>query len=126
MLVSINQLAEWTGRDRRTITQRLADIPFTEGPKQAHLYDSAVALAAIYKSTNAKEALDQKRVDEIDLNMSIKRRERIPLPIVAGVWDAALQSFGGGLKAAKGKKLDAAKINELLEILRSAKLPLTW
>lgn len=126
MQVSINQLAELTGRDRRTITRRLEDLPFSEGEKGAHLYDARTALDAIYLSQSPRDALDEKRCAQIDLQMEISRKQRIPMKIVAAIWDAALQSFTATLKAAKGKKLDAAKINELIALLRDAKLPVTW
>ncbi len=42
--LSINQLAELTGKDRRTIASRLEVMDFVPGPKQAHLYDSFRAL----------------------------------------------------------------------------------
>lgn len=126
MQVSINQLAELTGQDRRTITKRLERLNFSEGSKGAHLYDSHDALDAIYLSESPRDALDQKRCAEIDLNIEIRRKQRIPLKVVTAVWDACLQSFTATLKAAKGKKLDTKKINELIERLRSVELPLEW
>ena len=123
MQVSINQLSEWTGKDRRTITTRLKDLAHVDGAKGAYLYESSEALELIYGKGAGKPDLEAKRCEEIDLNMSIKRKERIPLRIASTLWDTGLQSFAATLKAAKGKVLDAAKINELLEILRSVKLP---
>ena len=37
MLLSINQISELTGRDRRTILKRLENLPFQPGDKDAHL-----------------------------------------------------------------------------------------
>lgn len=127
MLVSINQLSEWTGQDRRTITRRLADLHFVDGEKGAYLYESCEALPLIYNAKNPRDALDQKRCEEIDVRIQSARKERIPLKlIILPIWDAAIQAFAATLKAAKGRKLDTAKINELLAILRSVRLPLTW
>jgi hypothetical protein len=123
---SINQLAAMTGRDRRTVTARLDGLDYQEGEDNAHLFDSVDALAAIYLSKDTRAALDEKRVEEIELNMQIKRKARIPLTIVTAIWDAAIQAFTAQLKAAKGKPLTVAKINELLDKLRTAKLPLEW
>lgn len=123
MQLSINQLSDLTGRDRRTITTRLKNLAHVDGAKGAYLYESAEALELIYAAKGGKADLDQKRCEQIDLDMSIKRKERIPLPIATSLWDAGLQSFAATLKAARGKILDTTKINELLEVLRSVKLP---
>jgi hypothetical protein len=126
MKYSISQLAAMTGKDRRTVTARVQDLDYEEGDDRAHLYESVEALAAIYLSVNAKESLDEKRCQEIDLNMEIKRKLRIPFPVVEGLWDSAIQSFTAQLKAARGKKLTVALINELIGILRGVELPRTW
>ncbi len=126
MKYSISQLAAMTGKDRRTVTDRLQDLDWEEGEDRAHLFDSVDALAAIYLSKDSKAALDEKRCQEIDLNMEIKRKLRIPFPVVERLWDAAVQSFTAQLKAAKGKKLTVQFINELIGILRSVELPRTW
>lgn len=125
MQVSINQLSELTDKDRRTITTRLKDLAHVDGAKGAYLYEASEALELIYCG-DRKGDLEQKRCEEIDLNMEIKRKSRIPLPIASAIWDAGLQSFAATLKAARGKVLSPTKINELLDILRSVKLPLEW
>ena len=48
MLLSINQLWEITGRDRKTITKKLENLTFTDGDKGAHLYESSQALPLIF------------------------------------------------------------------------------
>ena len=67
MLLSINQLWELTGRDRKTVTKKLENLTFTAGDKGAHLYESAQALPLIYSVDNleaarAKQALSQASV----------------------------------------------------------------
>ena len=47
MLLSINQISELTGQDRRTIVKRLEDLPFQPGDKNACLYASTEALPAV-------------------------------------------------------------------------------
>lgn len=123
MQLSINQLSDLTGKDRRTITTRLKDLAHVDGAKGAYLYEASEALELIYGAKGGKADLDAKRCEEIDLNIEIKKKMRIPLPIVSGKWDAALQSFAATLKAARGKVLDTTKINELLDVLRSVTLP---
>ncbi|SRR6266498_3633222 len=56
-LLSINQLSDLTGRDRRTITKQLENLEFIAGEKSAHLYESSQALPRIY----AIESLDAAR-----------------------------------------------------------------
>jgi len=126
MLVSINQLSEWTGMDRRTITQRLADLHYVDGEKGAYLYQSDEALPLIYNAKNPRDALDQKRCEEIQVRIETARKTRIPLALVTEVWDAALQAFAATLKTARDKPLTVERINDLLEKLRTAKLPLKW
>jgi hypothetical protein len=48
MLLSINQISELTGQDRRTITKQLDGLPFQAGDKNAYLYESTEALSRIY------------------------------------------------------------------------------
>ena len=48
MLLSINQISELTGQDRRTIVKRLEDLPFQPRDKNACLYSSTEALPAVY------------------------------------------------------------------------------
>src|ERR1700730_3492231 len=108
MLLSINQLSELTGRDRRTITLQLAELPYDDGDKNAHLYESEAALTAIYATDSldaarAKQALSQaslNAVREEDL-----RKKRIPIEVATQVVDEILQALGATLKASKGKKL---------------------
>lgn len=131
--MSVNQLAALTGKDRRTITERLKELPFEPGPKKAHLYKPDIALAAIYAAnadgTSLEAARTRQAVSQAVLNerrCEELARTRIPIEIVSGIWNAALSSFGATLKAARGKVLSAEKINELLDIMRKAKLPTTW
>jgi hypothetical protein len=56
MLLSINQLWEITGRDRKTITKKLENLTFTDGDKGAHLYESTQALPLIYAVDNLEAA----------------------------------------------------------------------
>jgi hypothetical protein len=117
MQVSINQLSEWTGKDRRTITTRLKDLAHVDGAKGAYLYEASEALELIY-TPGGKADLDAKRCEQIDLDMEIKRKLRIPIGIPRVANDQALQSVAAHLKAAKGKKLTPELINNLLDKFR--------
>lgn len=131
--LSVNQLSALTGKDRRTIAARLTGLACTAGAKGAHLYDSAAALAAIYTPDTEGKTLDQARTELAIEQARTARvrgdeieRTRIPLHVVSDIWDAALQSAAATLKASRGKSLNQARINLILEPLRTAKLPLTW
>lgn len=131
--LSISQLSALTGRDRRTVTARLVNLDFQEGPDNAHLYDSAEALAAIYNVAGKATSLEEEKANqcrEAALLSRARREEiqktRIPLAIPIAIWDAALQSFGAKLKAKRGRKLTTPTINDLLADLRDARLPLAW
>jgi hypothetical protein len=125
MQVSINQLYEWTGKDRRTIKRRLEALkPDGEGK-----FDSKSALEAIYfgnpsedgefiSTPEAMRRLTIRKEEEILLDMEIKRKQRIPLDLVLTIFDEAQQSTAGILKSRKGKRLDEPAINEILAKFR--------
>ena len=56
MLLSINQISELTGQDRRAITKQLDGLPFQSGDKNAYLYESAEALPRVYAMDNLEAA----------------------------------------------------------------------
>jgi hypothetical protein len=108
MLLSINQLWELTGRDRKTITKHLEKLPFIDGDKGAHLYESSKALPLIYAIDNLEAARAKQALSQASLNAVREedlRKQRIPTQIALSANDQALQSFAATLKAAKNKKL---------------------
>jgi hypothetical protein len=123
---SISQLSALTKKDRRTITARVAGIPHLAGRKGAHLYDSALALAAIYRTDADGKSLDDAKKEQAlsaaELNRARKEdldRRRIPIEIPIAATDQAMQAIAAILKAAKGQTLTPKKINELLSKLRA-------
>lgn len=127
--LSINQLSELTGKDRRTVKTRLGGLKSTEGPKSAQLYESKDALEAIYfgkpgdseEFVSTPEALRRKTIaqeKEIVQNMEIKSKQRIPIEVCDRVDDEVYQSVAGILKSRKGKKLDEDTINEIFGLFR--------
>jgi hypothetical protein len=129
MLLSIKQLYELTGRDRKVVAKRVEDLPFVDGERGAHLYESSEALTAIFavhslEAARAKQALSQaalNAVREEDL-----RKQRIPIYVVRGLIDEVFQSIGATLKSAKGKKLTSERINELFDKFRALPKKLKW
>ena len=47
--LTLNKLCELVGQDRRGIAPLLDGVPYVPGPNNSHLYESAEALAAIYR-----------------------------------------------------------------------------
>ncbi len=129
MQLSISQLSELTGRERRTVSNKLADIPHTPGDKGAMLYESTQALPLIYAVDNLEAARAAQARSQASLNALREediRKLRIPLPLALREIDAVFQAIGSTLKAAKGKKLSADKINELFDKWRELPSKLKW
>ncbi len=125
-LLSINQLAIFTGKTRATVTKAVDGIPAIHGPKKAKLYDSKVAFEAIYcrrgdepgsdfvSEAESRRLLNIRRREQIDLEMSIKRKERIPIEILNAVNDDVFQSVAALLKTNKGRSLNEEVINDVM------------
>jgi hypothetical protein len=47
--LTLNKLCELVGQDRRAIAPLLDGVPYAPGPNGSHLYESAEALAAMYR-----------------------------------------------------------------------------
>ena len=87
MLLSINQISELTGQDRRTIVQQLDGLPFQPGDKNAYIYQSAEALQRVYAMDNLEAARDAQARSQASLNAVREedlRKQRIPIQIVLG------------------------------------------
>ncbi len=88
MRVTINFLADLTGRDRRTIQRRLADMT----PAADNTFNSASALLAIYcpdgglDPAQEKAALDKARRGLVELQRAEKEKALIPAEAVLGHW----------------------------------------
>jgi hypothetical protein len=129
MLLSINQLWELTGRDRKTITKKLENRPFIEGEKGAHLFESSEVLPLIYSVDNLEAARAKQALSQASLNAVREedlRKQRIPILVVTDVMDEVFQYTAATLKAAKGKVLTVDLINELFEKFRAAPSKLRW
>jgi hypothetical protein len=131
MLLSINQLFELTGRDRKTIKQKLEGVSFSNGEKSAHLYNSREVLPLIYAADNLEAARAAQARSQASLNAyreEVLRKTRIPIEIVEEVMDETFQSIGATLKAeaAKGRPLSRKIVNDLFDKFRAAPRKLKW
>lgn len=129
MQLSISHLSELTGRDRRTITKALENIPFVEGGTNAHLYESAAALAAIYKGDDLTAAKTQQAFSQASLNRVKEqelKRTRIPIDVVLAVMNEIFGSIGAKIKNTKKTPLTNKEINEIFQQFRDAPDQLKW
>jgi len=123
MKLSISQLWELTGHERKLIKKKLAGLPFSNGSKGGHLFESSEALPIIYSVESLEIARARHALSQASLNAVREeslRKQRIPIEIVEEVWDQTFQSVAATIKAAKGKKLDTKLINELFDKFRAA------
>jgi len=125
MKVSIYWLNQATGKHPGTIKKRIANLT----PDSRGKYDSSVALEAIYvglSETNGKfvstpEAVRQLTIakkEEIDLEMEIKRGDRIPIADCLAVDNEIFQAIAGTIKANRNKQLSEEVTNEIFDNLR--------
>ena len=63
--LSVSQLAKRYGRDRATITNLLKGVPFSTGKHGAHLYDAAVAAAAIESVASNRESIVSEKLRQL-------------------------------------------------------------
>ena len=125
MKVSVYWLAKATGKHPATIQKRITNLHPDRGK-----YDSADALEAIYcggftteegKFISTPEAVRQLTIAkkaEIDLEMEIKRGDRIPIEDCLAVDNQVFQAIAGTIKANRGKRLDEEITNEIFEGIR--------
>ena len=125
-LVSANWLSRHTGKDWRTIKKRIDKLNHDNRGR----VDCASALESIYCGNGSNgngefigtpEAIRQLTIakkQEIDLEMEIKRRERIPIEDCTEVDNEILQAVAGLLKANRNKLLSDDVINELFGNMR--------
>lgn len=128
--LSILQLSAFTGKTRPTIRSRVDGLPFEDAGKNGKLYDSKIAFEKIYQVSNdpndtgitnaeATRQLTIARKEQIDLEIEVTRKKRIPLEIIEAVNDRVFSNVAGMLKAHRGKKLTEDGINDILAELRS-------
>ena len=109
MLLSINQLREITGRDRKTITKKLENLSFMPGEKSAHLYESTQALPLVYSVDNLEAARAKQALSQASLNAVREedlRKQRIPIQIILEHDGLGLSSDRFNAQGGKGQKTD--------------------
>ncbi len=132
MRLSINKLSELTGHSRATVKKYLAGFQSESGE-----YESSQVLQLVspkdgtaggqtVSNAEAVRLLNIKRTSEIDLEMEIKRKERIPLALCQQINAEVCDSIGAVAKSCLNKTFTQEKLNEIFEMLRSIPDKLKW
>jgi hypothetical protein len=124
MRVSTNWLSEVTGKHAATIKKRISQLPRDSEGK----VDSSPALEAIYvggggTTEEVIRQLNIARKNEIDLDMEIKRKERIPIEVVQSVNDSVDQEVAAIIKSSG---LPPDSCNRIFDQLRDIPNRLKW
>jgi len=125
MKASVYWLNQATGKHPDTIRKRIANL----SPDSRGKYDSTVALELIYCGSTQKNGefistpeavrqLNVARKQEIDLDMEIKRGDRIPIEDCLSVDNEIFQAIAGTIKANRDKHLSEEITNEMFQNLR--------
>ncbi len=128
-LISQNQIAELLSTDRETVRKKVASLVSKKGPKNAKLYESDKAIPLVLglggpsdgefvDLAEAQRLLTIARREQIDLEMEVTRKERIPLDVLSEINERAFSNVAGLLKSHEGKTLDTTLINDLFSELR--------
>lgn len=126
---SISQYAEMCGRDRTTISIKLRDMTFEPGPRRSRLYESVHALELIFGFTiggdvptitqaEATRLLTVARGQQVELEMEVTRKERVPIEDITEINEEALSNAAGLLKANTGKQLTEEIVNDVFSCFR--------
>jgi hypothetical protein len=105
------------------------ELPVREGPGNAKLYRGQDLFNALYESgsySDTARQLNIARKQQIDLDMQITRKERIPLDVVAEVDNQVCMAIAGILKSNVDKVLTREVINEIFEQFRNIPESLGW
>ncbi len=93
--LSISQLSQVTGRDRRTVTSRLSALKPYKIFGKSHIYDAHTALEAIYKVDSIDEIetqmakaslrIEEGNAEKIDLQLAKMRGDQVEIETVAAI-----------------------------------------
>ena len=120
--VNVSELVRLTGSCRAHVLKRVAGLEFTVGDQNAKEFNSEEALRSIYlgfqDGKSAQERLALKKAEQIDLEMEVKRRERVSVEDVEEHQDEVFQNMAGVIKAHEGKLLSPDLVQELFSEMR--------
>jgi hypothetical protein len=117
-LITENKIATLLSMERRTVKKLLAKIPTIDGK---YASDRVLKFNSEGEITGSEaiRALNIARREQIQLEMEILRKERLPIEDLHKIINEAFSAVAATLKASLGKTLDEKTLNELLGQLRS-------
>lgn len=129
MIVSINKLAELTGKSRNTIRKRLAPLlSESDSPTLAHALDSVRALSLIYGEgaegldpQQEKALLDRTRRELAELDLEERRGHLIAAETVSQKWDTIAANIRAKLLNLPGRLTTATHGTTMEETERVAR-----
>lgn len=111
--LSISQLSQVTGKDRRTVTSRIAALKPNRIEGKAHLYDAHSALEAVYKIDSDDELkvemaaaslrIEKGNAEKIELQLAKIRGEQVDIEAVSSVVEKQLSRVRAQLIAIPNK-----------------------
>lgn len=106
---------------RETIVKRTAGLKSRmEGTNR--LFNAKEALHRLFVGKDGgmtpQDRLAEKKTEQIDLEMEVKRRERVPVEDVEEHQDEVFQNMAGVIKAHEGKLLSPDLVQELFSEMR--------
>lgn len=128
--IGINEASELTGRSTRTINKRVGSLRFRDGERGKKEYESPAMLEAIIlgetdsgdgnfvSATEAQRLLTIARRKQIDLEMEVTRKERIPLDVIEEINDEVFSNVAAMLKSHTGKFLTEELVNDIFAEFR--------
>src|SRR5262249_5094554 len=127
--ITISEASRLSGKTRETVAKAARELAVREGPGNAKLYKGQDLLNSIYDSGSYLETARQlniARKQQIDLDMQITRKERIPIDVIREVDNEVHMAIAGILKAHVDKVLTRDFINEIFEQFRNIPESLGW
>ncbi len=112
--LSISQLANLTGKDRRTVTKKLKDIDPVEIKGKAKNYDPRMALPLIYEVVSLDDDSNEEKLnysdekaklaraqtlktkldsERIEIQIKTMKKELLPIEVIETVWSKILGNF---------------------------------
>jgi hypothetical protein len=121
MKISISMAADLTGQNRATIRKHTQNLKSFPGKRGAVLFDSVELLQRLYVGSDgaptnaeAQRQLAVAKTRQIQVDVEIKRKTRIPIDDVLVAHRVLFRNTVGQLKAHRNKTLTEDFINEIL------------
>ena len=119
--------ADLTGQNRATIRKHCQNLKSYPGKRGAVLFDSVELLQRLYvgsdgapTNSEAQRQLAVAKTRQIQIDIEIKRKTRIPIDDVSEAWGLCVKNTVGNLKAHRNKTLTEDLFNEIMAEWRAS------